>query len=84
MKVNRIKPIMLCFVLLVYLLFFSFPPLTVEGMMGVEVTEAYPVFNASSLSTKSPVDPTMVFFSMDYGKQTAIDNRWNVSTMCLI
>ncbi|XP_076585980.1 uncharacterized protein LOC143320335 [Chaetodon auriga] len=40
-----------------------------EGLMGVEVTETYPIINepVSSLSTKSPVDPTMVFFNMDYG-----------------
>lgn len=51
-------------------LFIFFPPLTVEGIMGVEVTDAYPVIDVSlsSLSTKPPVDPTMIFFSMDYGK----------------
>ncbi|XP_041793679.1 uncharacterized protein LOC121607073 isoform X2 [Chelmon rostratus] len=40
-----------------------------EGIMGVEVTESYPIVNepVSSLSTKPPADPTMVFFSMDYG-----------------
>ncbi|XP_040899263.1 uncharacterized protein LOC121185256 [Toxotes jaculatrix] len=40
-----------------------------EGLMDVRVTETYPVIdgNLSSLSTKSPVDPTMIFFSMDYG-----------------
>ncbi|XP_034397456.1 uncharacterized protein LOC117736314 [Cyclopterus lumpus] len=40
-----------------------------EGMMAVEVTETYPVVDVplSSPSTKSPADPTMVFYSMDYG-----------------
>ncbi|XP_044052625.1 uncharacterized protein si:dkey-245n4.2 [Siniperca chuatsi] len=40
-----------------------------EGIMGNEVTETYPVIDEplSSLSTKSPADPTMIFFSMDYG-----------------
>ncbi|XP_051279739.1 uncharacterized protein si:dkey-245n4.2 isoform X2 [Dicentrarchus labrax] len=40
-----------------------------EGIMGVEVTEPYPVIDEPllSISTKSPADPTMVFFSMDYG-----------------
>ncbi|XP_035513672.1 uncharacterized protein LOC118325193 isoform X2 [Morone saxatilis] len=40
-----------------------------ESIMGVEVTKPYPVIDEplSSLSTKSPADPTMVFFSMDYG-----------------
>ncbi|GAA6222208.1 uncharacterized protein LOC108878792 isoform X1 [Lates japonicus] len=40
-----------------------------EGIMDIRVTETYPVIdgNLSSLSTKSPADPTMVFFSMDYG-----------------
>ncbi|XP_040012415.1 uncharacterized protein LOC120805855 isoform X2 [Xiphias gladius] len=40
-----------------------------EGIMDVKVTETYPVIDGThtSLSTKSPADPTMVFFSMDYG-----------------
>ncbi|XP_054467715.1 uncharacterized protein si:dkey-245n4.2 [Anoplopoma fimbria] len=40
-----------------------------EGMLAVEVTETYPVMDVplSSQSTKSPADPTMVFFSIDYG-----------------
>lgn len=41
--------------------FFSFPA---KGMMGAEVTET----NNLSLSIKSTADPTMIFFSMDYGK----------------
>jgi len=42
--------------------------LVVEGMMAV--TETFPVVDVplSSPSTKSPADPTMVFYSMDYGK----------------
>ncbi|KAK5871327.1 hypothetical protein PBY51_004213 [Eleginops maclovinus] len=40
-----------------------------EGLMAVEVSQTYPVMDVphSSLSTKSPKDPTMIFFSMDYG-----------------
>ncbi|XP_049433995.1 uncharacterized protein si:dkey-245n4.2 [Epinephelus fuscoguttatus] len=40
-----------------------------EGIMAAEVTETYHGMDAplSSLSTKSPADPTMIFFSMDYG-----------------
>uniref|UniRef100_UPI0037E9B4B8 uncharacterized protein n=1 Tax=Semicossyphus pulcher TaxID=241346 RepID=UPI0037E9B4B8 len=40
-----------------------------EGLLGDEVTGTYPAKEdpLSSLSTKSPADPTMVFFSMDYG-----------------
>ncbi|XP_068422548.1 uncharacterized protein si:dkey-245n4.2 [Clinocottus analis] len=40
-----------------------------EGKMAVEVTETFPLLDVplSSLSTKSPADPTMVFYSMDYG-----------------
>ncbi|KAI3372473.1 hypothetical protein L3Q82_022963, partial [Scortum barcoo] len=40
-----------------------------EDKMEVEVTEMYPAIDGPllSLSTKSPSDPTMVFFSMDYG-----------------
>ncbi|XP_074494351.1 uncharacterized protein LOC141769313 [Sebastes fasciatus] len=40
-----------------------------EGIMAAEVTEAYPVMDVPlpSPSTKSPADPTMIFFSMDYG-----------------
>ncbi|XP_070690221.1 uncharacterized protein [Pempheris klunzingeri] len=37
-----------------------------EGIMAVEVTETYPVMD-EPLSTKSPADPTMIFFTMDYG-----------------
>lgn len=63
------------------LLFFSFghqlwrnstvvSSLPVEGVMGTEVTQTYPVINEPLLSqsTKSPTDPTMIFFSMDYGR----------------
>ncbi|XP_031705273.1 uncharacterized protein LOC116384596 [Anarrhichthys ocellatus] len=40
-----------------------------DGMMAVEVTQTYPVMDVPLLSpsTKAPSDPTMVFFSMDYG-----------------
>ncbi|KAM7416494.1 hypothetical protein PAMA_018515 [Pampus argenteus] len=40
-----------------------------EGIMAAKVTDAYPVIDLSlsSMSTKSPADPTMIFFSMDYG-----------------
>ncbi|XP_068166928.1 uncharacterized protein si:dkey-245n4.2 [Antennarius striatus] len=40
-----------------------------EGVQGVEVTEIYPIMGdpRSPVSTKSPVDPTMIFFTMDYG-----------------
>ncbi|KAG7243940.1 hypothetical protein INR49_006098 [Caranx melampygus] len=40
-----------------------------EGLMGAKGTETYPVIDGtlSPLSTKSPADPTMIFFSMDYG-----------------
>ncbi|KAF3695905.1 hypothetical protein EXN66_Car011581 [Channa argus] len=40
-----------------------------ERMAGVEVTETYPAIDEtlSSPSTKSPADPTMIFFTMDYG-----------------
>lgn len=50
---------------------FFFSPLPVERKMDVEITETYPVINVtlSSLNTKSPADPTMIFFSMDYGKR---------------
>ncbi|CAJ1068525.1 uncharacterized protein LOC117819472 isoform X5 [Xyrichtys novacula] len=43
--------------------------LPVEGTMDSEVTEIYPAKEDpfSSHSTKSPEDPTMIFFSMDYG-----------------
>ncbi|TKS78854.1 hypothetical protein D9C73_012319 [Collichthys lucidus] len=36
---------------------------------GVEVTETYPEIDAtfSSMTSKPPADPTMVFFTMDYG-----------------
>ncbi|CAK6950118.1 uncharacterized protein si:dkey-245n4.2 isoform X2 [Scomber scombrus] len=39
------------------------------GLIGAEGTEAFPVIDVSqsSLSTKSPADPSMIFFSMDYG-----------------
>ncbi|XP_029294679.1 uncharacterized protein LOC115012949 isoform X2 [Cottoperca gobio] len=42
---------------------------TFEGILGVEVTETYPLMDMPllSLSTKSPADPTMIFFSTDYG-----------------
>ncbi|XP_072244222.1 uncharacterized protein [Leuresthes tenuis] len=42
---------------------------TFEGIMGDGRTEPFPIKDATnySLSTKSPADPTMVFFSMDYG-----------------
>lgn len=40
-----------------------------EHENSIEVTEPQPVdVSPSSLSSKSPADPTMVFFSMDYGK----------------
>ncbi|XP_056231240.1 uncharacterized protein si:dkey-245n4.2 isoform X2 [Seriola aureovittata] len=40
-----------------------------EGIMDIKGTETYPLIDGtlSSLSTKSPADPTMIFFSMDYG-----------------
>lgn len=39
------------------------------SVIGAEVTESYTVVNESQLSpsTKSPSDPTMIFFTMDYG-----------------
>ncbi|XP_047447721.1 uncharacterized protein si:dkey-245n4.2 [Mugil cephalus] len=42
---------------------------TLGGVMITDVTEPYPGRDAtySSSSTKSPADPTMVFFTMDYG-----------------
>lgn len=38
--------------------------------MDAKGTETYPVIDGtlSPLSTKTPADPTMIFFSMDYGK----------------
>lgn len=49
---------------------FFFSPFLVEHIMGIEMTETYPLIDVtlSSLNTKSPADPTMIFFSMDYGK----------------
>lgn len=40
-----------------------------EGMKDSEVTETYPFNNVSlpSVNSKSAVDPTMIFFNMDYG-----------------
>ncbi|XP_059193185.1 uncharacterized protein si:dkey-245n4.2 isoform X2 [Centropristis striata] len=40
-----------------------------EGILDAEVTETYSVIGVplSTMSTKSPADPTMIFFSMDYG-----------------
>ncbi|KAM4745697.1 uncharacterized protein FYW61_014759 [Anableps anableps] len=43
---------------------------TFEGILGSKGTEAYSVKDVmipSSLGTKSPADPTMVLFTMDYG-----------------
>ncbi|XP_054904735.1 uncharacterized protein si:dkey-245n4.2 isoform X1 [Poeciliopsis prolifica] len=43
---------------------------TYEGILDSEWTEAYSVKDVTipfSLITKSPADPTMVFFTMDYG-----------------
>lgn len=39
------------------------------SVRGAEVTESYTVVDDSQLSpsTKSPSDPTMIFFTMDYG-----------------
>lgn len=39
------------------------------SVIGAEVTENYTAVDESqlSLSTKSPSDPTMIFFTMDYG-----------------
>lgn len=39
------------------------------SVISAEVTESYTVVDESqlSLSTKSPSDPTMIFFTMDYG-----------------
>ncbi|XP_035496942.1 uncharacterized protein si:dkey-245n4.2 isoform X1 [Scophthalmus maximus] len=50
-----------------------------EGKMDVGVTETYPVINGtlSPLSTKSPADPTMIFFSMDYGM------AWKITMLVL-
>ncbi|KAF0033740.1 hypothetical protein F2P81_013806 [Scophthalmus maximus] len=52
---------------------------TIEGKMDVGVTETYPVINGtlSPLSTKSPADPTMIFFSMDYGM------AWKITMLVL-
>lgn len=64
-----------------------FPPLPVEGIMDVKVTETYPVIDGThtSLSTKSPADPTMVFFSMDYGKFGKLINEiLSVLSVCLV
>lgn len=49
---------------------FFWSPLPVEDTKGVEVTETYPEIDAtfSSMTAKPPADPTMVFFTMDYGK----------------
>lgn len=51
------------------LICFFYSPLLVQHIMDVGITESYPVVDVtlSSLSTKSPADPTMIFFSMDYG-----------------
>uniref|UniRef100_A0A8C6UU55 Si:dkey-245n4.2 n=1 Tax=Neogobius melanostomus TaxID=47308 RepID=A0A8C6UU55_9GOBI len=40
-----------------------------EGLKNSEATETYPFKNVSlpSVNTKSAVDPTMIFFNMDYG-----------------
>ncbi|XP_029019899.1 uncharacterized protein si:dkey-245n4.2 [Betta splendens] len=40
-----------------------------EHIMSMEITETYPVMNQtlSSMNIKSSADPTMIFFSMDYG-----------------
>lgn len=53
---------------------FFYSPLLVQHIMDVEMTENYPVIDVtlSSLSTKSPADPTMIFFSMDYGMMMII------------
>ncbi|XP_028270196.1 uncharacterized protein LOC114441454 [Parambassis ranga] len=41
---------------------------TYEGVMGVGITDSSSVnVSYSYLSTRSPSDPTMIFFSMDYG-----------------
>ncbi|KAM3611830.1 uncharacterized protein V6R79_024654 [Siganus canaliculatus] len=49
-----------------------------EGRVGIQVTETHPVHDPLSiLSTKSPADPTMVFFSMDYGM------GWKVTMLVL-
>lgn len=47
-----------------------FFPLPVENIKG-GVTETYLATDETppSLSTKSPADPTMIFYSMDYGKR---------------
>ncbi|XP_035020846.1 uncharacterized protein si:dkey-245n4.2 isoform X2 [Hippoglossus stenolepis] len=50
-----------------------------EGIMDVKVTETYLIINGthSPLSTKSPADPTMIFFSMDYGM------AWKITMLAL-
>lgn len=50
-----------------------------EGVTDAVVTETYPANEASPsvLSTKSPADPTMIFFSMDYGM------AWKVTMLVL-
>ncbi|XP_069555959.1 uncharacterized protein [Brachyistius frenatus] len=42
---------------------------TFVGAMGTNVTQPYAAIDVNhlSLSTKSPADPTIIFFSMDYG-----------------
>lgn len=47
--------------LMISAVFCSFPA---KGMIAAEVTET----NVISASVKSTADPTMIFFSMDYGK----------------
>lgn len=68
-----------CFFVLFFVLCVCFFPFVscscpVEGIKAAEVTETYPVIDELllPLSTKSSADPTMVFFSMDYGKFTKL------------
>nr|XP_019949170.1 PREDICTED: uncharacterized protein LOC109633608 [Paralichthys olivaceus] len=50
-----------------------------EGIMDDKVTETHLIINGthSPLSTKSPADPTMIFFSMDYGM------AWKITMLVL-
>lgn len=60
----------------------SSPSLTVEATFIEGVTEEFAVRDVSDVfpqSTKSPEDPTMVFFTMDYG---TIMNVSKDSSLC--
>nr|XP_020450096.1 uncharacterized protein LOC109956941 isoform X2 [Monopterus albus] len=48
-----------------------------EGIISIGATEAYPDVTLSSLSTKAPADPTMIFLSMDYGM------AWKITMLVL-